>query len=199
MSILNSSRICPPACAAALALVFAGPVCADVLEIDATGLVTVRAADSASRAETRRNAAADGVPPHLKPALQTIADKHALSPALLEALVWQESRWQAQAYSIKGAIGFAQLMPDTARELGVDPHDPVANLEGGARYLRQQLDRFGDLPQALAAYNAGPARVAAARGIPAIAETRDFVDSVLGRIARLSQGAKLPQDPFPVQ
>src|SRR5690606_14364077 len=79
-----------------------------------------------------------------------------LSPALIEALVWQESRWRAQALSPKGARGLAQLMPGTARELGVNPDDPFANLEGGARYLREQLDRFdGDIEKALAAYNAG--------------------------------------------
>ena len=111
-----------------------------------------------------------------------------LSPALIEALVWQESRWRAQALSPKGARGLAQLMPGTARELGVNPDDPFANLEGGARYLREQLDRFdGDIEKALAAYNAGPGRVIAANGIPAIRETRSYVSSVMGRLSDYSR------------
>jgi soluble lytic murein transglycosylase-like protein len=107
-----------------------------------------------------------------------------LSPALIEALVWQESRWRANAVSPVGARGLAQLMPGTARELGVNPNDPFANLEGGARYLRQQIDRFGgDIEKALAAYNAGPGRVIRAGGIPRIRETQSYVAAVLGRLA----------------
>jgi soluble lytic murein transglycosylase-like protein len=102
---------------------------------------------------------------------------------LLAALVWQESRWRADAVSRAGAVGLTQLMPDTARHLGVDPRDPIANLAGGARYLRQQLDLFdGDIEKALAAYNAGPARVLRAGGIPAIAETRTYVAAIVGRL-----------------
>ena len=107
-----------------------------------------------------------------------------LSPSLIEAMVWQESRWRHDARSPAGAQGLAQLMPGTARELGVDPRDPFANLEGGARYLRQQLDRFdGDLEKALAAYNAGPGRVERANGIPRIRETQLYVASIMGRLA----------------
>jgi soluble lytic murein transglycosylase-like protein len=113
-----------------------------------------------------------------------MAAKYDLSPQLLEALVWQESRWRTNAVSPVGARGLAQLMPGTARELGVDPHDPAANLEGGARYLRQQLDRFdGNLEKALAAYNAGPGRVEAAGGIPRIRETQDYVAAILARLS----------------
>jgi soluble lytic murein transglycosylase-like protein len=86
--------------------------------------------------------------------------------------------------SRKGAIGLAQLMPATARDLGVNPMDPVANLNGGARYLRQLLDQFdGNVEKALAAYNAGAARVRTAGGVPAIAETRNYVTSIVRRIA----------------
>jgi soluble lytic murein transglycosylase-like protein len=75
-------------------------------------------------------------------------------------------------------------MPATARQMGIDTRDPGASLEGGARYLRRQLDAFsGDLEKALAAYNAGPARVQAAGGVPAIRETQDYVSSILGRLA----------------
>jgi soluble lytic murein transglycosylase-like protein len=115
--------------------------------------------------------------------VQSVAARNGLSPALLEAVVWQESRWRAHAVSPKGAQGLAQLMPGTARELGVDPRDPLANLEGGARYLRRQLDAFGgDVERALAAYNAGPGRVRKAGGVPNIAETKAYVAGVLARL-----------------
>ena len=105
-----------------------------------------------------------------------------ISPTLLAALVWQESRWNPQALSPKGTMGLAQLMPATARDLGVDPRDPVANLMGGARYLRQLLDSFGgDVEKALAGYNAGSGRVRRANGVPAIAETQAYVRSIVQR------------------
>lgn len=111
-----------------------------------------------------------------------------ISPALLEALIWQESRWRAAAVSRVGARGLTQLMPGTARALGVDPRDPIAAIEGGARYLRQQLDRFdGDVERALAAYNAGPGRVLRAGGIPPIAETHAYVAAILTRLSNTSE------------
>ena len=81
-------------------------------------------------------------------------------------------------------------MPGTARDLGVDPDDPLANLEGGARYLREQLDRFdGDLEKALAAYNAGPGRVIRSGGIPRIRETQLYVSSIMGRLSDYSRSS----------
>jgi soluble lytic murein transglycosylase-like protein len=119
------------------------------------------------------------------PRIAQLATKYDLSPALIEALVWQESRWRSDAVSPVGARGLAQLMPDTARELGVNPDDPHANLEGGARYLRQQLDTFGgNLEKALAAYNAGPGRVKASGGVPDIRETQQYVAAIIGRLAQ---------------
>lgn len=113
-----------------------------------------------------------------------LAAKYDLSPALIDALVWQESRWRHDAVSPVGARGLAQLMPGTARQLGVNPDDPYANLEGGARYLRQQLDAFGgNLEKALAAYNAGPGRVRQAGGVPAIRETQQYVSAIIGRLS----------------
>lgn len=113
-----------------------------------------------------------------------LAAKYDISPTLLEAVVWQESRWNTGAVSPVGARGLAQLMPGTARQMGVNPHDPNANLEGGARYLRLQLDAFGgDIEKALAAYNAGPARVQRANGVPAIRETQAYVSSILSRLS----------------
>jgi soluble lytic murein transglycosylase-like protein len=114
-----------------------------------------------------------------------LAAKYDVSPALLEAVVWQESRWNQSALSPAGARGLAQLMPGTARAMGVNPDDPHANLEGGARYLRLQLDAFGgDLEKALAAYNAGPGRVERAGGIPAIRETQHYVSSIMTRLSQ---------------
>ena len=113
-----------------------------------------------------------------------LAAKYDISPTLLEAVVWQESRWNAGAVSRVGARGLTQLMPGTARQMGVNPQDPNANLEGGARYLRLQLDAFeGDIERALAAYNAGPARVVRAGGIPAIRETQDYVTAIMARLS----------------
>lgn len=123
-------------------------------------------------------------PDRWSPRVAQLAAKYDISPALLEAVVWQESRWNTGAVSSAGARGLAQLMPGTARQMGVNPNDPDANLEGGARYLRMQLDAFeGDVEKALAAYNAGPGRVLAAGGIPAIRETRLYVASIMARLA----------------
>jgi soluble lytic murein transglycosylase-like protein len=124
------------------------------------------------------------LPARYQAAVHELAARFDLSPALIEALVWQESRWRENAVSPVGARGLAQLMPGTARELRVNPDDPLANLEGGARYLRQQLDRFdGDVEKALAAYNAGPGRVEKAGGIPRIRETQVYVAAVMGRLS----------------
>ena len=131
---------------------------------------------------------AQAVPAGYAAKVHELAARFDLRPARIEAVVWQESRWRAQAVSSAGARGLAQLMPGTAREMGVDPDDPFANLEGGARYLREQLDRFdGDLEKALAAYNAGPGRVIDAGGIPRIRETQTYVASVMGRLSNHSR------------
>ena len=129
-----------------------------------------------------------GVPAVYAAKVAELSARYDLSPALIEALVWQESRWRAHAVSPKGARGLAQLMPGTARDLGVDASDPYANLEGGARYLRAQLDRFdGDIEKALAAYNAGPGRVERARGVPRIRETQDYVAAIMTRLSSHSE------------
>ena len=108
--------------------------------------------------------------------------RHRLPPRLLQALIWAESRFNPLAVSPAGAAGLAQLMPATARELGVvNRHDPQQNIDGGARYLRQMLDRFGSVHLALAAYNAGPGAVMKAGGIPKNRETPGYVKTVLDR------------------
>ena len=106
--------------------------------------------------------------------------KHGIDPDLFVRQIAAESNFNPAAKSSAGAIGLGQLMPATAKELGVDPTDPVQNLDGAARYMKQQLQRFGDPALALAAYNAGPSRVAKAQGIPNITETRNYVSKILG-------------------
>lgn len=117
--------------------------------------------------------------PHLE-AARKAARRRAVPEDLFLRLVQQESGWNAHAVSPKGARGLAQLMPATAQRLGVDPSDPVENLEGGARYLRQMYDRFGSWRLALAAYNAGPEAVEANGGVPPYAETKAYVRAILG-------------------
>lgn len=104
-----------------------------------------------------------------------------LSPRLVQSVVQVESGYNPKALSHKGAQGLMQLMPATARELGVEnAYDPDQNLRGGTRYLRQQVDRFGgDLLLALAAYHAGPAAVERYDGVPPYRETRHYVQKVL--------------------
>ena len=108
------------------------------------------------------------------------ARMHGVPEDLFLRLVRQESGWPMGAVSPKGAIGLAQLMPDTARLLGVDPRDPGQNLEGGARYLRIQFDRFGTWDLALAAYNAGPEAVVQYGVVPPYPETRGYVRAIWG-------------------
>ena len=188
--------------ALASGLAWAGPAQAEVLEIGPGGAVkTLSDSPGASWSSGDEQAQPDGdgivIPDKAvtvlaergwsgdyAQALVEIAKANEISPYLLEAVVWQESRWNPSARSRAGAIGLAQLMPGTARDLGVDPNDPLQNLSGGARYLRQQLNRFdGNVEKALAAYNAGPGRVMTAGGIPSIPETQAYVRAIVARLA----------------
>ncbi|MFQ5622199.1 MAG: lytic transglycosylase domain-containing protein [Paracoccaceae bacterium] len=108
------------------------------------------------------------------------ARRHGVPEDLFLRLVKTESNWNPKARSSKGAIGLAQLMPGTARKMGVNPHHPSENLDGGARYLRLMYDRFRSWRLALAAYNAGPLAVEKYGGIPPYRETRNYVKRVMG-------------------
>ena len=108
------------------------------------------------------------------------ARKHGVPEDLFLRLVQQESGWNATAKSHKGAIGLAQLMPATAQHLRVDPHLPAQNLDGGAKYLKRQFDRFKSWRLALAAYNAGPGAVQKYNGVPPYRETRNYVLKIWG-------------------
>lgn len=119
--------------------------------------------------------------------IRSAAARFRLDPALLHAVIKAESNYNPSAVSRAGACGLMQLMPATARALGVSNiFDPWQNVSGGARYLREQLDRFGDIELALAAYNAGPAAVSryaiagqSRGGIPPFPETRAYVSRVI--------------------
>jgi soluble lytic murein transglycosylase-like protein len=109
------------------------------------------------------------------------AKRQDLDETMLRGVIQQESAFRPCAVSAKGAMGLMQLMPATASDLGVpDPFDPADNLNGGARFLKELLMRYGgDLSMALGAYNAGPSKVDAAAGLPAIPETQDYVRRIL--------------------
>ncbi len=108
------------------------------------------------------------------------ARRHGVPENLFLRLVQQESNWKATAKSHKGAYGLAQLMPATARALGVDRMDPFQNLDGGAKYLRQQYEKFRSWRLALAAYNAGPGAVEKHNGVPPYRETQNYVRKIWG-------------------
>ncbi|WP_417725208.1 lytic transglycosylase domain-containing protein [Salipiger sp.] len=137
-------------------------------------------------------------PPDILAAIEATAFRYAGHPglrraglsvtnwaALYRANIEIESAYDPRALSDAGAIGLGQLMPDTARVLGVDPHDPRQNLDGSARYLLMMLDRFGDSRLALAAYNAGPEAVDRHGGIPPYRETMGHVAKVTAAMLRL--------------
>jgi soluble lytic murein transglycosylase-like protein len=117
--------------------------------------------------------------------IQHAAARYGINSELVDAVAWQESRYNPRARSSAGAIGVMQLMPGTARQLGVtNPHDVRQNVAGGAAYLREQLERFGNnVPLALAAYNAGPGAVMKYGGIPPYRETQDYVRKIMRRMS----------------
>jgi soluble lytic murein transglycosylase-like protein len=122
--------------------------------------------------------------------INAAAASNGIDPALLKGLVSQESGFNPNARSGAGAVGLTQLMPGTAASLGVtNPLDPAQSLQGGAKYLREQLDRFGgDEQLALAAYNAGPGAVQKYGGVPPYAETQNYVTSVMSKAAAFRGG-----------
>ena len=171
---------------------------ADVFEFDALGTLV------------RVNGAAPAFAERLQPPSNERKEKHredardaaaaaGVPEALFLALVHAESAWRPDAVSPKGAYGLAQLMPATARALGVDRHDLVANLAGGARYLAAMQDRFGDWRSALAAYNAGPEAVEAHGGVPPWPETRAHLARVAALLPAYGGDVRLLGDgPAPV-
>jgi len=123
------------------------------------------------------------------PDLKNAARDADLSPALVAAVAWRESNFRSDRTSRAGAKGEMQLMPATARDIGVDPAKPDENLRGGAAYLRRLLDHYqGDLTRALAAYNAGPGAVDRYSGAPPYKETEAYVDAIMSRLSEMAAG-----------
>jgi soluble lytic murein transglycosylase-like protein len=118
------------------------------------------------------------------PMIEASAKANQLPETLVRAVIEQESAYRPCAVSRKGAQGLMQIMPETAAELNVnDVFDPKENIAAGAKYLKQLLNKYkGDNKLALAAYNAGPAAVDAANGVPDIQETKDYVDAILKKL-----------------
>ncbi|HEY2179318.1 MAG TPA: lytic transglycosylase domain-containing protein [Caulobacteraceae bacterium] len=194
---------CGVAAVAAL-LLCAGSAAAQVLEVHVDGSVvmydgasqrmsrgaepTARLMNAVYTRPARRGAhgrAMTAPPPETAEAIRASAERHNVDARLVEAVAWQESRFNAHAISPKGARGTMQLMPATARNLGVDSSDMKSNIDGGANYLSQMMRRFGgDTSKALAAYNAGPAAVERYGGVPPYAETRAYVGAILGHLGR---------------
>lgn len=175
-----------------------GRVSGAVLDLDRPPVKSTRAAPQADMEAAPRQVRRGR--PEVEELILDVALAHASHPALrragLTAGQWHaffrsniavESAFDPAARSHVGAVGLGQLMPATARDLGVDPHDPVQNLHGSARYLLAQVERFGSLELALAAYNAGPEAVARHAGVPPYAETRGHVRKVMA-IYRSSLG-----------
>ncbi len=129
-------------------------------------------------------ASQNGVRQHI----QFAAARYGVDSKLVDAVAWQESRYNPRARSSAGAIGVMQLMPGTARQLGVrNPHDVQQNVTRGTAYLREQLVRFGNnVPLALAAYNAGPGAVMKYGGIPPYRETQNYVRQIMRRLSATS-------------
>jgi putative murein lytic transglycosylase yjbJ len=140
------------------------------------------------------NPAAD---PILSTMIHKAAIKNHVDPLLLASLISNESSFNNQAISSAGAIGYGQLMPETAAELGVNPNDPASNLDGSARYLHQMLQaNNGNVRLALASYNAGLGNVQTYNGVPPFEETTNYVSNVSSDYATLvNQSPLLPSVP----
>lgn len=142
--------------------------------------------------------AAPAAPGDVEGEIASAARTNGLDPALVRAVAVQESGLRHDARSNRGAMGVMQLTADTAHDLGVDPKDLHQNIQGGAAYLRTLIVAFGgDVSKALAAYNAGPGAVQRYNGVPPFAETRNYVNQIMARVA--VGAANAVSAPLPVQ
>lgn len=186
--------------ALAAAVAGASGACAQVLSIGDDGAVTTYAGPTVYTSEGATAISPPESAPPMRAApedivrfIQESSVRHAIPSSIVEAVAWQESRFNHAAVSPKGARGVMQLLPTTASDLGVDPADLRGNIDGGAAYLAQQLRRFGDVKLALAAYNAGPKAVERYGGVPPYAETQSYVRAIMARLSAASAvGAGAP-------
>jgi len=151
--------------------------------IDARGLIHITNVPRLADHFTARNPSAKQARQRYRDIVEEAAQRYQVSPTLIHAVILTESSYRPDAVSRKGAVGLMQLMPPIAQRYGVtDLRDPLQNIHGGTRYLRDLLQLFNnDLGLALAAYNAGEAAVIRHGGIPPYAETAQYVLKVLGR------------------
>lgn len=190
-----AERLRRGAAAAVLATALAHAASADVIDMRPDGTTEILSGPVIATTDGNRPIvqqpieirAAPAAGPAVSGAVMSAASRYQISHELIEAIAWQESRFDQRALSPRGARGVMQLMPDTAHALGVNAGELQDNVSGGARYLSLLLQYYdGDIIRTLSAYNAGPAAVARYGGEPPFAETRGFVDAVLGRLAAMS-------------
>ena len=163
-----------------------------VTELPAALIASIeeRASSAAPAVEVQPPQIADSSSSRIEDIVAAESATNQLHPELLYSIIAAESNFNPKALSSKGAIGLMQLMPETAADLEVNPHDPAENVQGGAQYLRFLLNKYAgskdQLVRAIAAYNAGPAAVDRYNGIPPFAETQSFVSRVLKRFVALA-------------
>lgn len=183
MGVLNPPKATPPPAAAALARPdsFASALQGEIGQSGNLGLAPMRPMGI------------EGMGTPMQSLIERVAKEEGIDVHLLNAVVSQESAYDPNARSSKGAMGLMQLMPGTARMLGVtDPMNPEQNLRGGAKYLKGLLtEHGGDIPLALASYNAGPGNVRKYGGIPPFAETQAYVQKIMDRYGMVSGGSAL--------
>ena len=174
-----------------MTLLIASPAAAAVFEIGDDGTMVRLDAPVAAASLPHVRLTADTITARasaFRPDVARAGSQYEVSPALIDAIARVESHYDPQARSRAKAMGIMQLMPATARDMGVSTADPAANIRGGTAYLRLLLNRFdGDVVRTVAAYNAGPAAVVRAKGIPRFPETVAYVASVMDKLAAAAQ------------